>query len=41
MNEMLDAQDSLYDAAFVSAEEFYSQESFYSDRDSTSDSVIG
>jgi hypothetical protein len=23
MNEMLDAQDGLYDAAFVSAEEFY------------------
>jgi hypothetical protein len=25
MNEMLDAQNSLYDAAFVSAEEFYGE----------------
>jgi hypothetical protein len=25
MNEMLDAQDSLYDAAFVSAEEYYEE----------------
>lgn len=39
MNEMLDAQDSLYEMSFVSVEEFYCTESFHVDRDALSSSV--